>query len=85
MVDGLLFPCWFPLRVIGEDLEGIQALVVEIVQRHVPSLDLAEVTVERSSKGRYASINMHFNADTREQMDALYKELTACKEVKWVL
>lgn len=85
MPDVMLFPCWFPLRVIGEDTPEFESLILEIVRRHVPTLDAAEVSTDRSSGGRFVSVNMHFNADSREQMDALYIELSARKEVKWVL
>lgn len=81
----LQFPCDFPLKVIGPNADDFEALVVDIVRRHVPELDAAAVSTRPSGGGKYLSVSMNFTADSREQMDALYRELSSHERVVWVL
>ena len=79
------FPCDFPLKVIGHNADDFESFVVEIVRRHVPELDAAVVNTKPSSGGKYLSVSMKFIADSREQMDALYEELSRHDRVVWIL
>lgn len=81
----LKFPCEFPLKVIGENMDDFAIYVTEIVQRHVPDLDLGSTSHQLSGGGKYLSVSFLFTAASRDQVDDLYRELTASKRVKWVL
>jgi putative lipoic acid-binding regulatory protein len=81
----LKFPMEFPLKVIGENEEGFELLVLEILKRHVPDLDERGISQRLSSGGKYCSVSVSFIAKTRKQVDDLYIELTQNKKVKWVL
>ncbi len=81
----LEFPCEFPLKVIGINDDGFEAFSIEIVQRHVPNLDRGTISQKISEGGKYRSVSFVFIAESREQMDGLYRELTASERVKWVL
>ena len=81
----LQFPCDFPLKVIGHNADDFEALVVDIVRRHIPKLDAAAVSTRPSGGGKYLSVSMNFIANSREQMDALYRELSSHECVVWVL
>ncbi len=81
----LHFPCEFPLKVIGLQADDFEGFVLEIVRRHVPDLDDHTISRQLSSKGKYLSVAMEFTAQSRAQVDALYKELSKQKRVKWVL
>lgn len=82
---GLTFPCDMPMRVIGINTCEFVLAVKEIIKRH--QLDVAEedITFTLSKNETYRSISFHFLAGSREQVDALYIELTANELVKWVL
>jgi uncharacterized protein len=81
----LTFPCVFPMKVMGRREDGFAQTVCDVVQRHAP--DFHPVTVEmRSSKnGRYLSLTVTLNARSREQLDALYSELSKHPLVMMVL
>ena len=51
----LTFPCAFPIKAMGRAGEGFEALMVDIVSRHAPGLDLEQVTVRASSGGTWRS------------------------------
>jgi len=81
----LQFPCDFPLKVIGHNTDDFENFVIEIVRRHVQSRDVAVVNTKPSSGGKYLSVSIKFIADSREQMDALYEELSHHERVIWIL
>lgn len=81
----LAFPCEFPLKVIGDNKDDFAIYVTEVVQRHVPELNLGSISHQLSGGGRYLSVSFLFTAASRDQVDDLYRELTANKRVKWVL
>lgn len=81
----LTFPCDFPLKVIGVDMDGFEAIITEIVLQYVPDLMTENITSQTSRHGRYRSISFQFIARSREQVDALYRELSANPNVKMVL
>lgn len=79
------FPCAFPLKIMGRRDEGFATAVVAVVQAHAPGFDAASVEMRSSSGGRYLSLTCTVTASSREQLDALYRELTAHPLVKVVL
>lgn len=79
------FPCDFPLKVMGRRSDEFRALVMEIVERHVGSLDPARIQQRASKDGNYLSITCTLRAESKEQLDELYRELTACEQVLYVL
>lgn len=81
----LQFPCDFPLKVMGLAAADFDALVIEIVQRHVPALREGAVQTRSSSQGRYVSVTVTIQAQSQQQLDALYRELTAHARVLMVL
>jgi len=69
------FPCDFPIKVMGRKAPGFAQSVTEIVRRHAPDFDPATVEMRPSRQGRYLSVTCVVRATSREQLDALYKEL----------
>lgn len=81
----LVFPCDFPLKVIGLRGEDFAQSVVEIVLRHAPDFGPQTVEMRLSSGGRYLALTCVIRARSHGQLDALYRELTAHPAVKVVL
>mgnify|MGYP001764657785 CR=1 FL=1 len=79
------FPCAFPIKVMGLTREGFAQAIVSVVQKHAPEFDPATVEMRASSAGKYLSVTCTINATSREQLDALYRELTAHPMVTMVL
>ncbi len=80
-----VFPCDFPIKAIGRSSADFQATVVSIIRRHAPDLDERTVSSRVSGQGKYLSISATFTAHSREQLDALYVELSGHDQVLWVL
>jgi putative lipoic acid-binding regulatory protein len=84
--DTLLeFPCDFPLKIMGERHDDFAQVVVEVVLRHAPDFDPATLGMRPSSGGRYISLTATIRATSKDQLDALYRELSGHPMVKVVL
>ncbi len=77
---GLQFPTEFPMKVIGWNNDDFEEFVVRIVAKHVPYMDAGKVSARESSAGKYLSVTLTFIAQSREQVDAIYRELTSHKQ-----
>ena len=81
----LKFPCAFPIKIMGLTRDGFAQAMVTIVQTHVPDYDSATLEMRASRAGKYLSLTCTVNASSREQLDNLYRELTAHPMVSMVL
>ncbi len=71
----LLFPCKYPVKVIGKDEDNFYEFVLDLVTRHVPELSADDFSTRSSGGGKYLSVSVTFIAQSRAQVDGLYKEL----------
>ncbi len=83
--DPIQYPCEFPIKIMGLRQDGFADVIVEIVSRHDETFDPAGLQMRSSSKGRYLAFTAVVNAISREQLDNIYRELTAHPMVKVVL
>ncbi len=81
----LEFPCSFPIKAMGLAATDFDALVVAIVRRHVAELSEGAVSSRPSSNGKYVSVTVTVRAESKEQLDAIYRELTAHERVLMAL
>ncbi|MDR2093590.1 MAG: DUF493 domain-containing protein [Azoarcus sp.] len=81
----LEFPCDFPIKVMGVHTGDFARAVLDIVLRHAPGFDPATMETRTSGKGNYLSLTCTFRAHSQQQVDALYRELSAHPMMKVVL
>lgn len=81
----LSFPCRYVLKVTAIAAELTSEALLVVVKTHVVDVSAADITVKNSSQGKYVSFSVHFTAQSKEQLDALYRDLTARKEIVFVL
>ena len=81
----LTFPCVFPMKIMGRREDGFAQNVSEIVLRHAPDFHAETIEMRTSKNGRYLSLTVTLNAKSREQLDALYSELSRHPMVLMVL
>jgi putative lipoic acid-binding regulatory protein len=86
MAESLLeFPTAFPIKVMGKRADGFAQAIVDVVHKHAPDFDASTLEMRASREGNYLSVTATVNATSREQLDALYRDLTAHPMVKIVL
>ena len=81
----LAFPTAFPIKIMGRRESGFTTAVLEIVLRHAPDFVPGSIETRPSREGKYLSITATVNATSREQLDALYRELCDHPAVVMVL
>ncbi|MGA7802621.1 MAG: DUF493 domain-containing protein [Gammaproteobacteria bacterium] len=81
----LQFPCSFPIKAMGRAGGDFEGQVVAIVRRHAPDLGEGAVRTRQSAAGSYLSVTVNVRARSRDQLDAIYRDLTACEQVLMAL
>ena len=79
------FPCQFPIKAMGKVEENFDILVVSIVRNHVPDISENAVKSRLSKEGKFVSITVTVEAESKQQLDNIYRELTAHEKVLWAL
>lgn len=79
------FPCHFPIKAMGRADGEFEALVVGLVRKHVPDLAEGAIKTRDSQGGKYLSVTVTVRATSREQLDNIYRELSACEQVLMAL
>ena len=77
----LKFPCTFPIKAVGHARDDLDSIVLEIVRRHAPDVAEGAVNVRASSNEKYLSVTVTIEAQSRDQLDAIYQDLTASEHV----
>ncbi|ATX78989.1 hypothetical protein Ga0123461_0554 [Mariprofundus aestuarium] len=84
--DTLLeFPCQFPIKVMGNNSANFENEIVMIVRRHIPQLGEAAVKSRPSKTGKYLSVTITFSAQSKAQIDEIYRAVHAHPEVRMML
>jgi uncharacterized protein len=83
--DLFQFPCRFPIKAMGRADAELEAIVLEIVARHAPGFDAAAVRVRPSRGGKWMAVTVTIEAQSRAQLDAIYRDLTDHAAVVWAL
>ncbi len=85
--DSLLeFPCDFPIKVMGRDEDDdFRSEAVAIVEAEIGPLPAGAVTTQPSRNGRFLSVTVTVRAESREQLDSLYRRLSNHERVLVVL
>lgn len=84
--DSLIeYPSAFPIKVMGINAEGFVHAVTQVAKQHDPSFDASTVALRDSKAGNYLGVTITVTATSREQLDALYMDLSKHPMVKVVL
>ena len=79
------FPCDVPIKVFGRNAPGFRDSALSIMADHWDDLPLERVTERLSRGGSYLSLTITVYAESREQLDAVYRDLTASPGILMVL
>ena len=79
------FPSDFPIKVMGRRDSDLRALTQGIIERHAGPQPDSSIRTRTSTDGNFLAVTYLVHATGREQLDAIYRELTACKSVLMVL
>jgi putative lipoic acid-binding regulatory protein len=84
-VSLLVFPCEFPLKVMGRHNDEFRSVALGIVRKHISEANVRSIEERPSKDGKYLGLTYNIHAASKAQLDALYLELTSCEKVLIVL
>ena len=79
------FPCRYPVKVMGEAVDGFEQQVLAIFQRHAPATAEEHMVARPSAKGNYKALTVTMEATGLEQLESLFADLKTLPAVKLVL
>lgn len=77
----LEFPCEFPIKMMGHDRKAFHAAARAIVEQHAGAIDNDSIRLAASRNGRFVSMTVTIRAESQQQLDAIYVDLTANDEI----
>jgi putative lipoic acid-binding regulatory protein len=78
----LVFPCEFPIKIMGKNQLGFHQAIIEILKKHLSDFDTTEFKEVESKQKNYCSITVIVNATSQEHLDGIYIDLSASE---WVI
>ena len=78
---GFEFPCEYQIKAMGLDDGRFHEVVIEIIRRHCDSVREDSLSSRASRTGKYVSVSIVIEASSREQLDAIYEDLTTHEKV----
>lgn len=79
------FPTTFPLKVMGIQNPDFEQAILEAVRQYAPNTQSNNITLRPSSQGNYIGATVQVYVSNQEQLDNIYRTLTAHPLVKVVL
>ena len=79
------FPCQLSLKAMGLAEHPLEEIICTIADTHCSVVYSETLTSRESRTGKYRSITLSVQCDTKEQVEKLYLELGEREEIKWTL
>lgn len=79
------FPMDFPVKVMGLNEPDFPSVVEGIARQIFPAFDSSKTTTALSKSGKYISVNIVVHANSKAELDDLYRAITSHPKVKVAL
>ena len=73
----LEFPCDFPIKIMGRSAGDFVAQALALVESHAGPVPGERVSQRESRDGNFLALTVVIRAQSKDQLDALYAELSA--------
>ncbi len=77
----LKFPTSFPIKAMGRRVNDgnmqLAQIVADIVVKHAPDFDVATIDMRPSKNANYIAVTATIVAQSKQQLDDIYRELSA--------
>lgn len=81
----LSFPCDFIIKIMGKSNQDFENEMLILVQKHYPTTTADNITSRASEKNNYVALTISVHANNKQELDALYEELSQCPAVLMAL
>lgn len=77
----LTFPCDFTIKVFGLASDEFERTVLGIIVQQAPKLAESAIQSRLSTQGKYMALSVTIQAESKEQLDNIYRGLSASPQV----
>ena len=81
----LEFPCDFPIKIMGRESDEFRALARELVEKHTGPLADEAIVSSLSRNSAFVSVTVTVVAQSQQQLDDIYREVTSNDEILMAL
>jgi putative lipoic acid-binding regulatory protein len=81
----IVYPCDFPIKVMGQRVDGFVHALTHIATQFDPQFDASKIELRESKGGKYLGVTLTIHATSRAQLDEIYRTLSSHPMVKVVL
>jgi len=81
----LEFPCDFPIKIMGRESDEFRELARALVEKHTGPLADAAIVSTLSRNGAFVSVTVTVLAQSQQQLDDIYREVTSNDEILMAL
>ena len=81
MTQLLTFPCEFNLKIFGKAESNLEIIILPILTKYVDDLKEGSLSTKESKNNKFISITVSFQANSKEQLDNIYREITKHPDV----
>ena len=81
----LEFPCDFPIKIMGRESSEFRALARALVEKHTGPITDDAIHSALSRNESFVSVTITVNAQSQQQLDDIYREITSHDEVLMAL
>lgn len=81
----LEFPCDFPIKIMGRESDDFRALARALVEKHTGPLADEAVVSALSRNGAFVSVTVTVIAQSQQQLDDIYREVTSHDDILMAL
>ena len=83
--SAIVFPCSFPIKMMGRDTPEFLVVTRCLIEGHVGPVDDTAVKTSSSSNGNFVSVTVTIMAASQQQLDDIYREVSAHDDVLMAL
>ena len=81
----LVFPCDFPIKMMGREAPEFHSTARSLIEKHTGALADNAIKSSLSRNGRFVSITVTINAQSQEQLDDIYRDVSSHEDVLMAL
>ncbi len=83
--SAISFPCQFPIKMMGRDTPEFRATARALVEKHAGAVADDAVQTALSRNARFVSVTVTIIAESQEQLDNIYRDVTSHDDVLMAL
>jgi uncharacterized protein len=75
------FPCKFPIKMMGREGGEFRRIAVQLVAKHVGEIADDSIQFTSSRRGNFLAITITIVAESQQQLDDIYRDLSSHDEI----